>query len=215
MDSQNEKLMPVLMRRITFGWLLLSFALGLFLRWMYVGQVPGVNYKYLLHTHSHLALSGWVFGGFFLLLVGAFVPDEKGRPFYHLFIWMQVSLVGMLVSFPFQGYGGYSIFFTTLFLFVTYAFCGFFFRVIRGNSSVSVKILKNGLCFLILSSLGPYGLAYCMTNELSGSSWYQNSIYFYLHFLYNGFFFWSLFALLVKTRENQSRILPGSVDVSL
>jgi hypothetical protein len=54
-----------------------------------------------------------------------------------------------------------------------------------------------------------------MTNELSGSSWYQNSIYFYLHFLYNGFFFWSLFALLVKAQEKQNRMIPGAVEISL
>jgi hypothetical protein len=215
MSEPNKQMMPLSMRRITFAWLLISFALGLFLRWMFVAPVEGVNYKFLLHAHSHLALSGWVFGGFFLLLVGAYVPIERRRPFFHLFVWMQVSLVGMFFSFPFQGYGMVSIAFTSLFLFMTYAFCGFLFKEVHGCRSAGAKMLRNGLWFLLISSLGPYGLAYCMTNELSGSHWYQNAIYFYLHFLYNGFFFWSLFALLIKAREKQNRIIPGSLDISL
>jgi hypothetical protein len=215
MSEPNIQMMPLMMRRITFAWLLISFALGLFLRWMFVAPVEGVNYKFLLHAHSHLALSGWVFGGFFLLLVGTFVPIGRRRPFIYLFVWMQVSLVGMFLSFPFQGYGMVSIAFTSLFLFMTYAFCGFLFKEVYGSRSTSAKMLRYGLWFLLISSLGPYGLAYCMTNELSGSHWYQNAIYFYLHFLYNGFFFWSLFALLIRAQEKQNQILPGSLDISL
>ncbi len=214
MDEYGQR-MPLLMRRITLAWLLLSFALGLFLRWMFVAPVEGVNYQFFLHAHSHLALSGWVFAGFFLLLVDVFVSVERRRPFFHLFWWMQVSLVGMFASFPVQGYGKVSIIFTSLFLFVTYAFCGFLIRELHGSNSVSARVLRNALWFLLVSSLGPYGLAYCMTHELSGSHWYQNAIYFYLHFLYNGFFFWSLFALVMKIPEKWKRILPVSIDISL
>lgn len=197
-----------LLRKITFGWLLVAFGLGLLLRWFFVSPMPGINYKFMLHTHSHIALLGWVFVGLYILLVVVFIPAEARRRYYQLFWWMQLSLLGMLFSFPFQGYAAISISFSTLFVVTTYILSVWFFRDLKTDRQVSASFLRHGLFFLVISSLGAYLLGYLRANGLETTHWYNNAVYFYLHFLYNGFFMWGMAAWALRRREQQGEALP-------
>ncbi len=197
-----------LLRKITFGWLLAAFAIGLLLRWFYVSPMAGINYKFMLHTHSHIALLGWVFVGLYLSLVNVFIPVEARRRYYQLFWWMQLSLLGMLFSFPFQGYAAISISFSTLFVITTYILSVWYFRDLKADKSVSASFLRHGLLFLVISSLGAYFLGYLRVNGLETTHWYNNAVYFYLHFLYNGFFMWGVAAWALRRWEARGEALP-------
>ena len=61
-----------------------------------------------------------------------------------------------------------------------------------------------GLFYLVVSTLGPFSLGPIIASGGVGSDLYFMAIYFYLHFLYNGFFIFTLFGMffwLLKKRE--------------
>ncbi|RNI24131.1 hypothetical protein [Rufibacter latericius] len=190
------------------GWFLVALAnlvvvafLGLLLRYMMVGTVPAVNYKYLLHAHSHVALLGWLYAAVFVALLASYLPEElRNKPTYTWQFWLsQGTVLGMLVSFPIQGYAPGSITFSTVHLLLSYWFIYQFLKdaktacVSQGKHGFSFRLVKAALIFLALSSLGPWAMAPIVATGHSGSEMYYNAIYFYLHFQYNG---WLVFAVL-------------------
>jgi hypothetical protein len=62
------------------------------------------------------------------------------------------------------------------------------------SKSVTLFI-KSSLFFYILSSIGIWAIGIVVATQ-GKTDLYYNSIYFYLHFLYNGFFVFALFGLL-------------------
>ncbi|WP_424964365.1 hypothetical protein [Ekhidna sp.] len=192
--------------RISLVFLTLAASMGLLLRLMQSG-IPLMNYKYLLHTHSHIALIGWVYNGAFII-ISNLLGVEHNKGFMRLFWITQLSIIGMLFSFPFQGYGAVSIAFSTLYVFCSYYLVVLIFRHTSDKpKSTKSRFLRWGGIYLIASSIGPYALGYFMANDMGDSIWYNLSIYWFLHFLYNGFFLFVVFAYLVRDNfPNRKRI---------
>ncbi|WP_025605756.1 hypothetical protein [Pontibacter actiniarum] len=178
--------------------------LGLLLRWMFVAPVAGINYKYLLHGHSHVALLGWLYSAVFVALVAFFLPPAlQQKKTYTWQFWLsQGTVLGMLLSFPVQGYGPVSIFFSTAHILMSYWFTYQFLKdgkaaqLGQGKHQQSYAFVKAALFFLVLSSLGPWAMGPIMATGQSGSELYFNAIYFYLHFQYNGWFTFAVLGLL-------------------
>lgn len=186
---------------------------------MQIHPVEGIPYRFGLHTHSHIALLGWIYMGFTLLLAERYLPESRAAAFKCLFGFKQVCLLGMLFSFPVQGYAAVSITFSTLFVLGTYVFAWWVFRALGRNRTATACLLRWSLGFLALSSIGPYFLGYFMASGLGHLHWYNNAIYFYLHFLYNGFFFLALFALLldlggIQVRRVEATVLAAATALS-
>ncbi|MBC5774727.1 hypothetical protein H8S95_11690 [Pontibacter sp. KCTC 32443] len=181
--------------------LVLIAMLGLLLRWTFVVPVTVLNYKFLLHAHSHVALLGWLYPALFIALLHAYLPaDLQSKKTYTWQFWLaQGAVLGMLLSFPVQGYGAVSITFSTVHILFTYWFIYRFLKdaktakVSVGTYSLSFRFVKAALFFLALSSLGPWSMGPVMATGNSFTELYYNAIYFYLHFLYNG---WLTFAVL-------------------
>ena len=171
--------------KISLIFLTLAASMGLILRLIQSG-FPPMNYKYLLHTHSHVALIGWVYNGAFIIISNLLgVQNNKG--FKRLFWITQLSIIGMLFSFPFQGYGAISITFSTLYVFCSYYLVVLIFRHTSDESkSTKSRFLRWGSIYLIASSIGPYALGYFMAKDMGDSIWYNLSIYWFLHFLFSG-----------------------------
>ncbi|WP_276498986.1 hypothetical protein [Pontibacter litorisediminis] len=192
--------------------LLVIALLGLLLRWMFVAPVAGLNYKHLLHAHSHTALLGWLYPALFIALLHAYLPPEvRDRKVYFWQFWLaQAAVLGMLLSFPVQGYGAVSISFSTAHILLSYWFILRFLKdaraqeVSQGKHSLSFRFVKGALFFLGLSSLGPWAMGPIMATGHSGSELYYNAIYFYLHFLYNGWFAFAVLGLLFWLLEKYS-----------
>lgn len=106
----------------------------------------------------------------------------------------------MLFSFPFQGYAFFSILFSTLFIFVTYAYSWVFIKDLlkRGTEKTVALLCIVSLTALTLSSIGPFTLAYMMVSHSTNTLLYKDAIYTYLHLQYNGFFTLAVFALFVN-----------------
>ncbi len=168
---------------------------GLVLRLFAVFQIP-LTYKYLVHTHSHIALLGWVYLALTTLIFAIYLNSNALAKKYKPIFWFtQITILGMLVTFPLQGYGLFSIIFSTLFLFASYGFFWFFMRHTKSlnRKRYSYRCIKYGLWYMVLSSLGPWVLGVIMNTLGPSSIWYRMAIYFYLHFQYNG---WMIMALL-------------------
>jgi len=184
--------------------------LGLLLRWMFVAPVEGINYKFLLHGHSHVALLGWLYSTIFVALLYAYMPHAvQQKKIYAWQFWLsQGTVAGMLASFPLQGYALFSITFSTLHILLSYWFVYQFLRdakaanLSQGAHRFSYKFIRAALFFLALSSLGPWAMGPIMATGHIGDSLYYNTIYFYLHFQYNGWFTFAVLGLLFWLLEN-------------
>lgn len=162
------------------------------------------NYHFLLHGHSHTALLGWIYLMLYTLIVHHFIPQEKQQNRYYsrLFGITQFSVIGMMISFPFQGYGLYSITFSTLHIFCSYFFCYKIWKEQRPVSLYDGILLKTALVFLLLSTIGVWSLGIIGASGTKNASIYQAAIQFFLHFQFNGWFIFGLLALLANRYHN-------------
>lgn len=179
--------------KIALLYLFIATFLGVFLRIFYVASIS-VTYKYIVHTHSHIALLGWVYIAL-TTLIYHFGIDKKKKGKFNLIFWStQITIIGMLFTFPFVGYALFSIFFSTLFLICSYWFYLFFRRNHNLDvKSISYTFISTSLLLMVISTIGPWLLGIIMNTLGANSPWYKNAIYFYLHFQYNG---WFIFCLL-------------------
>lgn len=181
----------------------LAAVLGLFLRWQFVMPTSGIRYTYFLHSHSHVMFLGWVFNVLYLSFVENNLPEGGRRGYLKLFIGLQVLVVSMMISFPIQGYGLFSIIFSTLHTLAALVFIPIFFHGTKGDPRISVWFARIAWIFFFISAAGPFSLGYLMANGMGQTVWYNYSIYYYLHFQYNGFFLFSILSLFFQMLENK------------
>lgn len=174
--------------------------LGVTLRTKQLFPLGFIDYKNFLSAHSHFAFGGWVTLALMLLFIDNLLTQEQQqKQIYQWMLWgIEITSVGMLITFPYKGYALFSIIFSTLFIFFTYGFSWAFIRDIRQTKNERPVILLSvvALLCLVLSSIGPFTLAYIIAAHTGNATLYRDSIYTYLHFQYNGFFTLSVFALL-------------------
>ncbi len=179
-------------------WFLIAAIMGLLLRWQFVLPTAGLNYKFFLHGHSHLMLLGWLFNAVLALYTIAFIPTRlrSHQKYYWFFGLFQLSVLGMMICFPIQGYKAFSIAFSSLHIFVSYAFVYVFWRDSRAvvpKGNIAYHFVGWAWFFHLISTLGPFALGIIMAKNLNTGHLYELAIYYYLHFQYNGLF---IFAIL-------------------
>lgn len=180
----------------SISYFLIAASLGILLRLFPVTNVDA-TYKYIVHTHSHIALLGWVYIALTTLIFHLFIQKEARKKYSYIFWATQITILGMLLSFPITGYALYSIIFSTLFLICTYWFYAFFRKhTTCVKNTFSYKFINTSLLFLVISSIGPWALGIIMNTLGNTSHLYKNAIYFYLHFQYNGWFIFCLFRIV-------------------
>lgn len=201
---------PIFHVKTALVYFILAALLGLILRSFHFMEIP-VNYKFILHTHSHIALLGWVYLSVTTILYKLYLAKANLDRKYSRIFWLtQLSLIGMLFTFPFMGYALFSIIFSTLFLFASYWFTWFFlkFTPVTYRKTYSFKCVRASLWYLVISSLGPWALGAIMNVLGAESVWYRMAIYYYLHFLYNGWMILSIVGMLLFVTEKQEIVLP-------
>lgn len=163
--------------------------------------ISELNYAFVLHAHSHTAFHGWIYNGFFALALHFFVRPEDRACFARLFLVTQIATVGMLITFPFQGYACESIVFSSLHVGCSGMFA---WKLLRSNQAVEVArlALAWSFTFMFVSAIGPLALGPLAGMGMRGSEWYSMAIYFYLHFQYNGWFVFFLVAVLWQWRHS-------------
>lgn len=209
--------------------LLIVALIGLLMRYKIGFEFPFLDQKHLQHSHSHFAFSGWITHTLMVLMI-VFLEkraknivlrqahDDRGeKKIEHRFFKKYNSLLttnlicayGMLVFFIIQGYGLFSIIFSTASIVVSCVFAYYFVKDLKliSDEVLAKNWFKAALFFNVISSLGTLVLAYMMVTKNIHQNEYLASIYYYLHFQYNGWFFFSCMGLLfsflnLKSSEN-------------
>jgi hypothetical protein len=170
--------------------------------------IPNFNPNSFVQAHSHVTFLGWGFLAAVSFVTVIFFPKHFSKKGYLYPFWIMVtSLVGMLISFPLQGYKLYSIVFLSVFLFTSYVYLWKLYAELKGNRKYSAKFIRTGILYYYLSSMAIWAIA-IISVKIGKNDLYHYAIYFYLHFLYNGFFVFTLFGLLVKYLEKVSSRFP-------
>jgi hypothetical protein len=188
-----------------FNFLLVAVA-GVILRYKITFSLPFLDQKNFLHAHSHFAFAGWL-SQIIMVFIVQFLAENSLhiniKLYNKLLCANAITAYGMLATFPFQGYGLYSIIFSTLSVFASYFFIAIAwkdFNTLHKKQHIT-RWFKAGLFFLGLSSLGAFSLAYFMANHINGAAYYFGAVYFFLHFQYNGWFLFACFGLLFYQLE--------------
>ena len=186
--------------------LLLVAILGLLMRYKIGFEFPFLDQKHLQHSHSHFAFSGWISHTLMVLMIGFLEYKIKKteiqfiKKYNLLLITNLICSYGMLISFIIQGYGAISILFSTSSIVIACVFTFFYFKDLKliSHEDLSKNWFKASLFFNVISSLGTFALAYMMVSKNIQQNEYLSSIYFYLHFQYNGWFFFACMGLLIS-----------------
>lgn len=180
---------------------------GLLLRWNFAFPTKIISYKNVLQGHSHVAFLGWGYLAIIGIVLKLFIAKEKKQ--YKIYKWTLVliciTIFLMLFSFISSGYKDFSIALLSIFGVVSYVLS---FRVLKDLSvkKTSESLVRTGVYYYLISSLATWFLAFVIVTQ-GKTVLYYNSVYFYLHFLYNGFFVFVLFGVLFKILENQEILI--------
>ncbi|MFD2938895.1 hypothetical protein [Flavobacterium notoginsengisoli] len=184
---------------------LIACVFGLLMRFMYLFPLDFLNYSFLLHAHSHVAMLGWVYLIVYVLVVHFFIPKEKSqKPIYNRLFWLtEFSVIGMMIAFPIQGYALFSIVFSTMHILLSYVFCRLVWKDCFRDKSSSQKLLLTSILFMILSTFGVWCLGPAVSTLGKQSAFYQIAIQFFLHFQFNGWFIMAILALFLKQFQDK------------
>lgn len=191
--------------RWAFGFFFLAACLGLLMRSFHVVEIPYFEYRNILHTHSHLALLGWGH----LMLVGGMVfglvkEKDQLKDYRLLFLGTVLALLGMLFSFPFQGYGVISISFSTLHVLLSYGFAYKLLKVVRSHEKTpATRLIRLAIWFMVISTFGLWALGPISATLGRMHELYFMTIQWFLHFQLNGWFVLGVLGLILLYFEEK------------
>lgn len=175
-------------------------ALGVLMRYKIGFEFPYLDQRYLQHSHSHFAFSGWLSHTLMVLMtyfLQTKITSFNGNKYKNIIIANLICSYGMLISFIIEGYALFSITFSTASILISYVFAYQFLKDLKllDNAWIAKSWLKAAVFFNVISSLGTFYLAYMMASKNIVQDLYHCSIYYYLHFQYNGWFFFACMGL--------------------
>ncbi len=190
--------------------------LGLLMRYKIAFSLPLLEQKHIQHAHSHFAFTAWISQALYLMLIHFLESNTSiDTKKYNGILWVNTFLsIGMMISFILKGYHissntfSFSIIITSLFF--TYHFIKDS-KKFEAHKSIK-KWFYAGLLFNILSTFGTFYLAYMMINKVFHQETQLASVYFYLHFQYNGWFIFTCLGMMFYqlnksiTIRNQGRL---------
>lgn len=188
---------------------LFAAVLGAALRYAFVAQAE-FKFRYVMHAHSHVAMLGWIYLALFALLVYTFLPEavQRSKKLSLLFWLTEGSVLGMLLTFPAQGYAVASITFSSAHVLLSYAFAYLFLRQLPPSQALSRRFVVASIGFMILSTLALWATGPIIVFNLKGSALYYAAIQFFLHFQFNGWFIFAVLGLFLYRLEQRGSALP-------
>jgi len=176
---------------------------GTLMRYKIAFDFPFFEQRNLLHAHSHFAFAGWIsqllYAGMALMLF-PYLPEKAKKKYPILLALNLLMAIGMLVAFTIQGYKAVSIVFSTLSILVAVVYAVCFSRDAKNlpPQYPARSWALAGMWFNVVSSAGPFTLAFMMATKHLDQQVYLASIYYYLHFQYNGWFFFGAMAIIIS-----------------
>jgi hypothetical protein len=190
--------------------LLIVASLGVLMRYKIGFDFPYFSQKNIQHAHSHFAFAGWITHALYVLMIHFVLkklPLTDTKNYKRIIIANLICSYGMLFSFSYNGYSTLSIILSSITIIIACFFAFYYFKDLENvnDSNPSKPWFKAALLFNIISSVGTFYLAYMMASRNFNEHWYLASVYFYLHFQYNGFFIFSCIGLFFS---ETTKILP-------
>lgn len=185
--------------------------LGALMRYKIGFEFPFLEQKFIQHAHSHFAFSAWITQTIYILMI-RFVTANSGRAVsgqYRILLMINTACSwGMLIAFLIQGYGLFSIALSTASILTGWAFAAVYLKDLKGvpQQHPALPWLRAAHFFNIISSLGTFVLAYMSATHHISQKVYLASVYYYLHFQYNGWFFFACAGILIARLHNA---VPG------
>ena len=176
--------------------------IGVLLRAMYIVEIPFVTFRPWLHGHSHTALLGWLFIGISIALLHDGGAERMTTRTRWLLGGLQAAVLAMLIGFPIQGYGAFTIAASTVHMILAYVLLGVIWRA--GNAwppRGSRVFLRFAIGFFGLSTLGVLAIGPIIATGNQGAEFYYWAVQFFLHFQFNGWFWFTAMALGVRWVE--------------
>lgn len=212
--SKPNELLIRIWNRWAVGFFLIAALFGVTMRAFHIVEIPVLEYRHILHTHSHIALLGWGF----MMLIGTMIFELEGKQNFGkkygwLFIALLVSLLGMLFSFPVQGYGVVSISFSTLFVLLSYAFIFKLWKTLgQKENTTGIRLIRWSLIGYLISTLGLWALGPVTATLGRMHEMYFMTIQWFLHFQLNAWFVLGTLGLIVFFAEKRGiKILISSI----
>lgn len=194
---------------LALSFFVVAATIGALLRLIFVVEIPWLVFKPWMHAHSHVAMLGWLFPA----LVIALLRQDEGpapRGFHRWMAAAQLFVAGMLLTFPVQGYGPISIACSLGQMLVAYVLIAQVWRHTAGWPAAGSRLLARlALLFQVISTLGLWAMGPIMAGGLAGSELYYWSIQWFLHFQFNGWFWFAAMAIGSRWAERHG------VDVRL
>ncbi len=187
--------MSALKRIVSFSLFLFMMAAlyGFLMRWYNAFGLPGFDYFRFLQAHSHVAFLGWGFVAASALHVLMFGDGCSGRRGVFVSLWiMLLSMALILITFPLYGYRGLTVVFLSLFVLASYVYSFCFLQCIRERGGLHYRFIRFSILLYLISTAAIWALAPIIILIGKNTTLYFNDIYFFLHFLYNGFFVFAI-----------------------
>lgn len=189
--------------RWTYLNLVIVAVIGLLMRLKVVFELPWINQKNLQLAHAQFAFQGWISQLLLVLLVfqlGKSITEKDSRFFHRWLGWHQGLNMALLVIVLFQGMGPVT-FLGPLVIFAVQALLfGRIYRLYR-QYQAAMRWLNWGMIFAGISWLSVLLLGLWWLMGKMNIQSYLGFHYSYLHFQYNGWFFFAAMALLIKQWE--------------
>ena len=175
--------------------------LGTLMRYKIGFEFPYFHQKNLLHGHSHFAFAGWITQTLMVLMASRYnsrVAASQQINFNWILTANVVIAYGMLFSLSTKGYGAAGITFSVLSIIIFYIYGWRYSSLMRKQKELfpEGEWFRAALFFGVISTLGSFTLAYMMMTKNINQHWYLGALYFFLHFQYNGWFFFACMGLL-------------------
>ncbi|MDE3214649.1 MAG: hypothetical protein KGM98_15575 [Bacteroidota bacterium] len=186
--------------RVSLLSLMLVAFLGMVMRYKIAYSLPIVDQNNFLEAHSHFAFAGWVTQILMTLMwyfLHQFLPEESLKK-YRWILWGNlIAAYGMLFSFAFGGYGLFSLTFSFLSILVSWVFTVLFWADLNRipERTIGKSWFRAALIFNFISAFGAFYIAYLVEAQVQDPDSYLAATYFYLHFQYNGWFFFACMGL--------------------
>lgn len=209
-SNMNKWHTPLKWIRLGIISFLIVAILGAIMRYKIGFSLPYFNQKYLQHVHSHFAFSGWI-----SQVLWAWIAYNIGGANFLGTKKIQILLlshfmvaIGMLISFTIQGYGVISIIFSSASIITSI----FLVVELYNKSNLSQKTAgtlwyKASFLWFIVSTVGTFWLIIMMIQKNIPQHAYLSSIYGYLHFQYNGWFFFACTGILLQFLEKNELLV--------
>lgn len=174
--------------------------LGFLMRYKIAFSFPFFEQKHLQHAHSHFAFAAWISQALYLMLIYFLDQNVKinWKRYNRLLIANIVFSIGMMIAFILYGYHISSNTFSFLIVITSVVFTYFFIKdTLTFKEHAFVKYwFYAALFFNFISNFGTFYLAYLMISKSYQQDVHLASVYFYLHFQYNGWFIFTCFGLM-------------------